>query len=142
MNSLNAVAPEIALEATTGLSTVFSRLSLLTAVVASQAYLIHASFFAHALIPVEVYVVDPKTHLHLPAGEIGNIEAIFHWDGVIPTILISVLVFALGWIAAWGTAKLLTNWKRPVLSSRSLGFQISLAIVASDNEIVTNGGIE
>jgi len=72
-----------------------ARLSSLTGVFASQAYLIHAAFFAHALTPVEVYVLDPKTHIRLLAGQIGNIEEVFHWNGLIPTMLISVLVFAL-----------------------------------------------
>jgi len=86
-----------------------ARLSSLTGVFASQAYLIHATFFAHALTPVEVYVLDPKTHLHLVTGQIGNIEEVFHWNGLVSTILIAVLVFALGWVAARGTAKLLSG---------------------------------
>jgi hypothetical protein len=69
-----------------------SRLSLLTAVVASQAYLIYAAFFAHALTPVGVFAMDPRTHLHRVNGQIGNIEAVFHWDGLISTILISIRI--------------------------------------------------
>jgi hypothetical protein len=68
MNSSNIVAPGLALEPTPGLSKTSSRLSLLTAVVASQAYLIYAIFFAHALTPIGVYVIDRQTYLYLPLG--------------------------------------------------------------------------
>jgi hypothetical protein len=68
MTSSNIVAPGLALEPTPGLSKTSSRLSLLMAVVASQAYLIYAIFFAHALTPIGVYVIDRQTYLHLPLG--------------------------------------------------------------------------
>jgi uncharacterized protein YjbJ (UPF0337 family) len=77
--------------------------------VASQLYLIHAAFFAHALKPVGVYVVDPHTHLHVLPGRVGNIEAVFHWDGLTQTMLISVLVFVIAWAAARKTAALRAN---------------------------------
>jgi hypothetical protein len=145
MNSSNAIESPIesasAIELEPALSKTISRLSLLTAVVASQAYLIHASFFGHALTPIGVYVIDPKTHLHLLAGQTGNIEEVFHWDGVIPTILIAVLVFAFGWMAAQGTAKLLAGSRRGVSAGRSPDYQLSLVIALNDSQIVTNGGI-
>jgi hypothetical protein len=95
----------------TRVSKTVSRLSSLTGVLAFQAYLIHATFFAQALTPVEVYVVDPKTHRHLVYGQIGNIEEVFHWNGLISTVRISVLIFALGWMAARRTARLLSRSK-------------------------------
>jgi hypothetical protein len=113
MNSANMVEQGHALEP---VSKAVSRSSLLTALVVSQAYLIHATFFAHALTPISVFVIDPKTHLHLLSGQIGNIEEVFHWDGFIPTILLSVLVFVVGWMAARGTARLLAGL-RPIASS-------------------------
>ena len=108
-NSSNMVARGFEIEPTLFPSKTVARLSSLTGVFASQAYLIHATFFAHALTPVEVYVLDPKTHLHLLAGQIGNIEEVFHWNGLVSTILIAVLVFALGWMAARGTARLISG---------------------------------
>ena len=109
MNLSKMVGHEIAVESAAGLSKTKSRLSLLTAVGASQAYSIHAVFFAHALTPISVFVIDRQTHLHLLSGQSGSIQEAFHWDGLIPTILISVLVFLVGWIAARGTAKRLTS---------------------------------
>lgn len=95
------------IEAVPDPSKTVSRLSLLTAVVTSQAYLIHAIFFAQALTPISVHVIDRQTHLQLLPGQVGNLEAVFHWDGFIPTMLIAVLVFAVSWMAVRGTAKLL-----------------------------------
>ena len=118
-----------------------STLSLLTAVIASQAYLVHAAFFGHALTPVDVYVIDPKTHLHLLAGQIGNIEEVFHWDGLIRTMLITGLVFALGWMAIRGAAKLLvSSWQTSSIGSVP-DRQLSLVIALNDAQIVTNGGV-
>ena len=109
MNSSNLVNLGLATEPLPGLSKAFSRLSLLTAVVASQAYSIQAIFFGHALRPVSVYVIDRQTHLRLLSGQIGSIQEVFHWDGMLPTMLISVLVFVAAWMAARGTAKLLAK---------------------------------
>jgi|SRR5580700_10645190 hypothetical protein len=118
-----------------------SRLSLLTAVVASQAYLIYAAFFAHALTPVGVFAMDPRTHLHRVNGQIGNIEAVFHWDGLISTILISILVFAVGWLAARGTAGLLASSGSSGLSIDDQGYQPAPAITANDLTAASTGGI-
>ena len=128
----------LAIEPTRGLSKTISRLSLLTAVVASQAYLIHAIFFAHALTPVGVYVLDRQTHLHLLSGQIGSIQEVFHWDGVIPTMLISFLVFVVVWMAARGTAKMLASSGPRGSSGQTDRDQLAQAIAASD---VSTGGI-
>lgn len=109
------IEPLFAIEPTPDLSKTISRLSLLTALVASQIYLIHAAFFAHALTPISVYVIDPKTQLHLMSGQVGNIEEVFHLDGLIPTILVSVLVFVLGWMVARATARLYGRSRTRVL---------------------------
>jgi hypothetical protein len=45
-------------------------------------------------------MIDPHSHLRLTAGQIGNIEEVFHWDGLIHTMLLSILVFVVGWLVA------------------------------------------
>ncbi len=119
MNSSTRVEQAHALEPISGASKTISRLSLLTALVASQTYLIHATFFAHALTPIGVYVVDPNTHLHLVSGQIGNIEEVFYWNGLISTILIAVLVFVGGWLSVRGTARLLAGSKSASSSGKT-----------------------
>ena len=138
MNSSYMVEQEHAREP---VSKALSRLSLLTALVASQAYLIHATFFAHALTPIGVYVIDRQTHLHLVSGQIGNIEEVFHWDGLIPTILISVLVFVVGWMAARGTGRLLASSRPTAPSGQTHRYQLAQAIAASDVATLSTGGI-
>jgi hypothetical protein len=122
MNSSNNIEPRFALESTPSPSKTISRLSLLTALLVSQAYLIHAAFFAHALTPIGVYVIDRHTHLHLRAGQIGDIEEVFHWGGLLPTMLISFLVFVGGWIAARATARLLVGqpWSKGVVAPTAI----------------------
>jgi uncharacterized protein YjbJ (UPF0337 family) len=61
--------------------------------------LIHAAFFAHTLTPISVYVIDPNTQLQLASGQIGNVEEVFHGDGLAYTILIAVLS-SLRWLGS------------------------------------------
>ena len=141
MNSADTIERKLEIAPTLVRSKTVARLSSLTGVFASQAYLIHATFFAHALTPVEVYVFDPKTHLRLASGQIGNIEEVFHWNGLIPTILISVLVFALAWMVARVTARLLSNSRSEESSSRINRYQLSPAAATSDIATASTGGI-
>jgi hypothetical protein len=139
MNASTTVKPGLAIEPAP-LSKTISRLSLLMAVVASQAYLIHAIFFAHVLTPISVYVIDRQTHLHLLSGQIGSTEEVFHWDGLTSTMLISVLVFVVGWMAARGTARLLSPTRRSLVGG-SPGQPYSLPSSAvSDIATVPTGG--
>jgi hypothetical protein len=140
MNSSNTVEPRFEIEPPLAVSRTVSRFSSLTGVFASQAYLIHATFFAHALTPVEVYVADPKTHLHLVSGQIGNIEEVFRWNGLIPTMLISVVVFALGWMVARGAARLLSS-SGSKSSGRINQFELARAVAASDRTTASSRGI-
>jgi hypothetical protein len=130
------------IESMPNLSKTVSRLSLLVAVVASQAYLIHAAFFAHALTPIGVFVIDPRTHLHRVSGQIGNIEEVFHWDGLTSTILIAILVFVVGWMAARGATMLRTSSGSPGPSIEDQQYQLAPAITASDLTAASTGGIE
>ena len=137
---MNKIEQALAIDPTPGTSKTLSRLSLLTAAIASQAYSAHAIFFAHALTPISVYVIDRHTHLHLLSGQVGNIEEVFHSDGLIPTMLISLLVFVLGWMAARGTAKLLANSGQRE-SSESDRFELARGIAANNVATIPNGGI-
>ena len=131
----------LAMQSTRNLSKTASRLSLLTAVVASQAYLMYAAFFDHALTPVGVYVIDPRTNLHLVSGQIGNIEEVFHWDGLISTMLIAVLVFVVGWMATRGTARLLASSGSSGSSVEDQPYQLAQATTPSDLTTASTGGI-
>jgi hypothetical protein len=135
MNSSNTSGQALPIEAAPDPSKAVSRLSLLMAVVTSQAYLVHAIFFAHALTPISVHIVDRQTHLALLPGQVGSLEAVFHWDGLIPTMLIAVLVFAVGWMAVRGTAKLLGAMELRTYASR-----LSPAIAVSEIATVSTGG--
>jgi hypothetical protein len=73
------------------------RWSLLAGFVAGEAYSIYATFFAHALAPATAYVVDRYTHQRLLPGQIGDIEEIFDWDGLLPILVVSLIVFSLPW---------------------------------------------
>lgn len=81
------------------------RLSLLAAFVAGEAYSIYATFFAHAVTPATVYVVNRYTHRRLLPGQIGDIEEVFTWDALAPILVFSLIVFTLTWCIMRVTAK-------------------------------------
>ena len=74
-----------------------SRLSLLAGFIAAEAYSSYAVLMAHALTPTSVFVFDPATGRHLRSGQIGAIGESFSWDGMIPLLIGTMLVFALTW---------------------------------------------
>jgi len=90
-----------------------SRLSLCAGFVAAESYSAYASFIGHALQPVSVFVFDRYTHQRLPAGHLGDLEAVIHWPGFIAIVAISLVVFAFAWsalyLAAKGLRQLTTN---------------------------------
>jgi hypothetical protein len=130
-----------ALELAPDCSNTVSRVSLLTAVIASQAYLIHAIFFAHALTPISVYVIDRQTHLRLLSGQLGSLQQVFHWDGLLSTMLISVVVFVGGWMAARGTARLLGSERPAGLSGATNLSQLAHTIAPNNLATASTGGI-
>ena len=73
------------------------RWCLLAALVAGEGCSIYATFFAHALTPASVYLVDRYTHRRLMPGHIGDIEEIFNLDGLILVLVLSFVAFALAW---------------------------------------------
>ena len=139
--SVNTVAQWFASEPTPDTSKTISRLSLLTGLVASQLYLIHAAFFAHALTPISVFVIDPKTQLHLISGQLGNIEEVFHGDGLASTMLVSVLVFVLGWMAVRVTAKVLERSSARSRATHTHRYQLAQAAATSDVATASTGAV-
>jgi len=124
-----------------GVSKTVSRLSLLTAVVASQTYLIHATFFGHSLTPIGVYVVDPNTHRHLMSGQIGKIEEVFYWNGLISTIVIAVSVSIVSWMSVRGIAKVLARCKSKTWSGTARRNQQPQVIATGETADISSGEI-
>ena len=92
------------------------RWSLFAAFVAGEAYSIYATFFAHALTPVTVYVVDRYTHRRLLPGQIGDIEEVFSWDALLPILVFSLVVFSLTWCIMRVTAKCAHQFRRQTVA--------------------------
>jgi hypothetical protein len=90
--------------------------ALLPGFVAGEAYSIYATFFAHALAPATVYVVDRYTHRRLLPGQIGDIEEIFNWDGLLPILLFSLIVFSLPWCIMRVTAGCVNRFRRQTVA--------------------------
>ena len=57
----------------------------------------YATFFAHILRPPRLYVVDRYTHQRLLPGQIGDLQVVVNWDGLIRILVFSLIVFALVW---------------------------------------------
>jgi hypothetical protein len=74
-----------------------SHLQLLGAFAAGEASSVYATFFAHAVRPPSVYVIDRYTHHRVSAGKIGDLEEVFHWDGLILVLVLSLIVFGVAW---------------------------------------------
>src|ERR1019366_5388902 len=130
----------VAIQSTPNPSKTTPRLSLLTAVVASQAYQIICRFLRPRSHTRRCLCDRPHTHLHLVSGQIGNVEEVFHWDGLVQTMLLSVLVFVAGWMAARGTAKLLAS-SGSASYIQTNRYQLAQAITASDISTASTGGI-
>ncbi len=73
------------------------RLSGLMALIVAETYSVYATFLAHTLTPVSVFVVDRATRLRLPPGGIGDLRVSFNADGIASVLLMSILVFAMSW---------------------------------------------
>jgi hypothetical protein len=139
IDSSDLVARPLALEPTPPLSKTISRLSVLTAVVASQTYLIRAAFFAHSLTPIGVFVIDRQTHLHLASGQVGSIEEVFHWDGMILTMVISILVFVVAWAVTRRTATLFARSSPRKPARPAERYFLAPVILATDTLTVSTG---
>lgn len=96
-----------------------NRLSLLAGLVAGVAYSTYASFVANALTPVSGRLIESDS---LRRAVSGRYQEVFSLNGVIPTLLGSLVVFALVWsmmrvtLEHWRSE----GWADPFLSKSAL----------------------
>jgi hypothetical protein len=76
--------------------------SLLPACAAGEAFLLYAILIAHTLRPVTALLIG---HDSGRRSTVHRYEEIFNWNGLIPTMLGSLLVVALVWSALQLTAQ-------------------------------------
>jgi hypothetical protein len=75
--------------------------SLLPACAAGEAFLLYAILIAHTLSPVTALLIG---HNSGRQSTVHRYQEIFNWDGLIPTMLGSLLVVAVVWSALQLTA--------------------------------------
>ncbi len=82
-----------------------NKLCLLVGLTAGLAYSTFASFVANALTPVtgRLYSADSLRH-----AVAGHYQEVFSLDGVVPTLLASLIVFLIVW---WSTRVILDRWQ-------------------------------
>lgn len=90
--------------------------SLLPASAAGEAFLLYAILIAHTLSPVTALLIG---HDSGRQSTLHRYQEIFNWDGLIPTLIGSLLVAAAVWSALQLTARALP---RPPLKTASGGF--------------------
>jgi hypothetical protein len=56
---------------------------------------IRAALFGHVLKPVDVHVVDAQTNRILATGQIGSLEEVIEWHGLLSKVLVSLALFAM-----------------------------------------------
>jgi hypothetical protein len=107
------------------------RLSLLVGYIVSELSSVYAIFVAHTMNPVGYRLVESDIHLK---AIYGRYQEIYNWDGLVPTLVIAFVVFALAWCAVQGIARtiagpaLLLDWrKREVRSQRRRYQALSLS---------------
>jgi len=91
---------------TPNLSAGADKLSLLAGLTAGLAYSTFASFVANALTPVTGRLVEADTFRRAVSG---HYQEVFSFDGAIPTVLASLIVFVLVW---WSMRVVLELWQR------------------------------
>src|SRR5271167_3449199 len=90
----------------TDLSIGAKRLSLLAGLTAGLVYSTFASFVANALTPVTGRLIETDSLRRIVSG---RYQEVFSLDGAIPTVLASLIVFALVWCS---TRVILEHWNR------------------------------
>jgi hypothetical protein len=88
------------------LSSGSEKLSLLAGLTAGLVYSTFASFVADALTPVSGRLIEADSFRRAVSG---HYEEVFSLDGVIATVLASLIVFVLVW---WSTRVILDHWQR------------------------------
>jgi hypothetical protein len=82
------------------------KLSLLAGLTAGLGYSTFASFVANALTPVSGRLVEADT---FRGAVSGHYQEVFSFDGAIPTVLASLIVFVLIW---WSMRVVIELWQR------------------------------
>ena len=82
-----------------------NKLCLLAGLTAGLAYSIFASFIGKALTPVTGRLFGADSLRHAVAG---HYQEVFSLDGVVPTLLASLIVFVIVW---WSTRVILDRWQ-------------------------------
>ena len=93
-----------------------AKLSLFAAYAGGEAYSIYAVFVAHGLQPVTFYLSEQNP---LRRAISGRYVEVFHPDGLIPTMVVSLIVFVSIWCLFRGVARTLSKQvnEDPELSS-------------------------
>jgi hypothetical protein len=81
-----------------------SKLCLLAGLTAGLAYSTFASFVADALTPVTGRLVEADSFRRAASG---HYQEFFSFDGALPTVLASLIVFVLVW---WSMRVILESW--------------------------------
>jgi|SRR5580658_2982806 hypothetical protein len=104
-----------------------SRLSMLCGLAAAEVFSIYAVFVAHALMPVEVFMVDRLTNRILVPGSIGNLEEVFNWNGLLPCLLFTSITFTLTWwTVRWATSMPVSPAAAPLDSIETVAGRLAI----------------
>jgi hypothetical protein len=82
-----------------------NKLCLLAGLIAGLAYSIFASFISNALTPVSGSLYGADSLRHAVAG---HYQEVLSLDGVVPTLLASLITFVIVW---WSTRAILDRWQ-------------------------------
>jgi hypothetical protein len=82
-----------------------NKLGLLAGLTAGFAYSTYASFVANALTPVTVRLIEADSFRRAVSG---HYQEVLSFDGAIPTVLASLIVFVLVWLM---TRVMLEHWQ-------------------------------
>jgi len=99
------------------------RLSLLTGYVAGETCSVYAIFFAHTMSPVSYRLVENDLKLR---AIYGRYQEVYHWDGLVFTLVASLAVFALAWCAVQGIALTMANPAASPYSADSASSSVEL----------------
>jgi hypothetical protein len=78
------------------------RLSLIAGYVAGETCSVYAIFIAHTMNPVGYRLVENNLKLR---AMYGRYQEIYNWDGLLLTLVASLVVFAVAWCAVRAIAE-------------------------------------
>jgi hypothetical protein len=92
-------------------SAAVGKLSLMAGCVAGETCSVYAIFFAHTMNPVSYRLVENNRKLR---AIYGRYQEIYNWNGLLFTLVASLVVFAFAWCVVRGLAEAITA---PALTS-------------------------